>query len=195
MNWILFLSIIGACAWIPAFIIPCYKNSRKIKCCLLDYRILTDATNTTYFSNTAYKGTVLLLCVNLYNPGYDFFSTKTKIKVFTVNNKFNTLSLEYQKTFCNIGNNKYYYDINEGQDFSKDMIIKAHQTNIKYIAVFVPELNIKSDKLIERIDIYFRESWLRKRHVKILKKDFPELASVGMIDKTKKLVEENQTEK
>lgn len=186
MNWTIFLSVLGACAWIPIIVIPFYKYSKKIRFKLLDYQILTDAKSKRSFCDEVYEGTILLLCLNLYNPGYDFFAAKTLVKVYTDNNTFNALPLEYSNTICKENNNEYCFEIKEEQDFGKDMLIINNCKNIKFIAVFIPDSNISSEVFIKRIDIKFEENFFRKKHIKINKDDFPEIFSEGMINKTKK---------
>lgn len=183
LNFI--LALIGALAWIPTIIVPLIKNTRKIKCKVLDAKILTGAVNRKSFSTEIYKGTILLLCVNFYTSGIDYFANKTKVTIYTQNNKFSARLLQYSETQCKEDDGTIVnYIVDESVDYSKDMLIKSNCRNIKYISIFIDDSNIQSVDEIIKIELKLSNGTIFTRMISLYRNDYIHNI-INMIDKTK----------
>lgn len=183
----LIVSIIGALAWLPHIINFTIKIISKPKGLLLNYNLLTDAKNYPADKEPSH-GIIIFLRLNLYIKHIDLFCPSFSIKVTTNNATYQTEILNWNTTYITKDNGKkYYYRIDDSQDFYEDRLIKRDSSNIKCIAFFVENSSISDFKDIKKISIKLN----KMRMIELTQSDLPKY---GQTKKLEELEEEVKDE-
>lgn len=184
MEASMILGIIGAAAWLPIIITPILKFFAHIDGKLIDAKFLINAIHAKNSADMQLNGTIVLMAINFYVPGYDFFALNTKISIKTNFGKINAILLDYSNTQCkNSDGTLTNYKVENKYDLNKDMLIFSHKSNIKFISIFLPNTDLKCLNDIKEIMITFKRKICCKS-VKIKSKSFPNLGIKSIIEES-----------
>ena len=171
--WTLIISIIGALAWLPYIFNFIAKICSKPEGLLLNYVFLKNATSTSVNNREKRQGTIVLLKLNIFIKNIDIFCKKLSF-IFKIKDKYyNAELLDWHSTKMEDNGQKYYFPIDESQDFNLDRMIRKDASNIKYIALMLENVNLENfEEEVQSIEIS-----LKSKKILIVQNEFPKFGN------------------
>lgn len=184
----LLLSIVGASAWIPIIITPIIKSLRKVQANLLDFRVLTNGKGISVGKQKEKSGTIILMAINLFTKGIDYFPTHICAKVKLNSGTISNAELLDFSTIVSNNDNKTQsrYDVPINMEFNVSRTIQKNSDNIKCVSFLVEDASFTELSDIREIKIILHSGRIGKKTIKIHSSQFPVFNSTHILEKYEK---------
>lgn len=173
--WAFVLSVIGALAWVPIIITPIVNTFRKVHATLFEGRVLSNGKAIPAGKKEAKGGTILLLCLDVFSKGVDFFPTEISAQIVLKGKTVSNATLLDCSTV--IANNddgtKSRFKIPLDMEWNVSRSIHKNSDNIKIVAFLVENVAFNQLYDIDEIEIVLCSSKLFKKKIKIQNDQFP----------------------
>ena len=183
-NW---LALIGALAWLPVLIEILISFARRIHYVYLDKHFVYNA-NATFINNgekTIKSGMVFVMALNLFVYKQPFFPRSIICKMTLKDGAKHSTNI-YEGglgyTDTEIPQRSHLFTFPENLNININRAIFADQDNIRVLPFFFENLNMSSDKNIDKIEIIFYGRVIKKK-IKIKNSDCEKVNYISQYDK------------